>query len=248
MVKYKVMAKKVFSVILSTLLWLNAFAGDHGLIECYERDGDHRSTISFSFEETKPGIFRLAQKGKGDYDTHTNVTWDTESIVELKDNIYRPLKSSRIIYNADGKNIKELKLDYDYNQKLIFFTVITPNITIKKRFPLKGITVDGTNLLILVSKFIENRKPYFYLMTDLANMYKINIKYDKEQAAKIKGKNIETVRVRMFPNMGILDTFIENAITPSYGWYTKGAPCRFLRYEGKEVDRDSKNIITFTNN
>jgi len=242
------MAKKIFICALTALCWFRAFAGDHGTIECYERDGEHRSTIGFSFEQTKPNIFRLSQKGKGDYDIHHNVTWETESIVELKDNIYSPLRSLRVIRDKDGRNIKELKLEYDYNSKLIFFTVTTPNITIKKKFPLKGITVDGSNLLILVSKLIENRKPYFYLMTDLANMYKINIKYDREQPAKIKGKNIEAVRVRMFPDMGILDTFIENTITPSYGWYTKGAPCKFLRYEGKEVDRDSKNVITFANN
>lgn len=242
------MVKKILVLAWVTLFWLKAFAGDHGTIECYERDGDHRSTSSFSFEQIKPDIFRLSQKGKGDYDTHQNVTWETESIVELKDSIYRPLRSLRTIHNQDGRNIKELKLEYNYNSKLIYFTVTTPNITIKKKFPLKGITVDGSNLLVLVSKLIENRKPYFYLMTDLANTYKINIKYDKEQPAKIKGKNIETVRVRMFPDMGILDTFIENTITPSYGWYTKGAPCRFLRYEGKEVDRDSKNVITFSNN
>jgi len=242
------MAKKNFVCILAVLFWFNAFAGDHGTIECYERDGEHRSTSAFSFEQTKPNIFRLSQKGKGAYDTHQNVTWETESIVELKDNIYRPLKSLRNIHDKDGKDLKELKLEYNYSNKLIYFTVTTPNITIKKKFPLKGITVDGSNLLVLVSKLIENHKPYFYLMTDLANMYKINIKYDKEQAAKLKGKNVEAVRVRMFPDMGILDTFIENTITPSYGWYTKGAPCKFLRYEGKEVDRDSKNIITFANN
>jgi hypothetical protein len=242
------MVKKFLVCALTTLFWFKLFAGDRGTIECYERDGEHRSSISFSFEQTKPDIFRLLQKGRGDYDTHRNVTWETESIIELKDNIYRPLRSLRTIRDKDGRDIKELKLEYNYDSKLIYFTVTTPNITIKKKFPLKGITVDGSNLLMLVSKLIENRKPYFYLMTDLANMYKINIKYDKEQQAKIKGKNIEAVRVRMFPDMGVLDTFIENTITPSYGWYTKGAPCKFLRYEGKEVDRDSRNVITFANN
>ena len=238
----------VFAFFLIITACSNSYGFEQGIIECYEHNGTHRSTINFTFEKIKPEMFRLVQKGRGDYDTHRDVTWETESIVELKDNLFRPLKSSRIIHDCDGKNLKELHLDYDYTNDLIFFTVITPNITIKKKFPLKGLTVDGSNLLVLVAKLIENRKDSFYLMTDLANMYRINIKYDKDQTANFKGKSVETVRVRMFPAMGIFDTFLENTITPSYGWYTKATPCKFLRYEGKEVDRDSKNVITFVEN
>ena len=113
------MSKKIFACVLTALVWFKVFAGDRGTIECYERDGEHRSTIAFSFEQTKTDIFRLVQKGRGDYDIHQNVTWETESVVELKDNIYRPLRSLRLIRDKDGRDIKELKLEYNYNSNII---------------------------------------------------------------------------------------------------------------------------------
>ena len=176
------MGKKLLLLTAAIFITFSLYAKDQGVIECYLDNGQRRSTTSFNLEQTdKKNIYRLTQKGEGDYDNHRNAVWSTESTIELRDKLFYPLESSRIIKNRQGMTIKELKISYDYKAKLIFFTVITPNITIKKKFPLKGITVDGANLLVLVAKLVENKEQSFYLMTDLANMYKINIRKQQKK-------------------------------------------------------------------
>ncbi len=238
------MRRSLVILALSFIIGITATA-EIGRLECYQNNGDRRAGISFNLEKIKPGIYRLTQSGRGDYDTQKNVAWETESLLEICDGVYRPLRSRRIFKTAEGQFIKELRLDYVQYKRFFYFTITTPEITITKKFPLTGPMIDSTNLLISLAQLVEKRRPFFYLVTDLANIYKIKIIYERSQTVTFKGQRQEAVRVKMLPDLGIFDKFLENAIAPSFAWYTESSPCRFLRYEGKEVDRDSPGVITF---
>jgi len=239
---------RIFCLLLTFSIAISSYAKEQGKIECYDRASQVlRSSTSFTFNDTDPSNIRLSQKGNGSYDNYKNVSWEITSIMEMDNNIYRPLASERIIKDKAGRIIKQLKLSYDYDQNIINFTLVTPNINLRKKFPIKGITADGTNVLSMTAKLAQNGNKYFFLLTDLGNLYKINIKYLGTENALFRSKPIKATRIRFIPDMGILDNFLENAIPTSYCWFSNNS-YRWLRYEGKEVDRDSKDVVIFLGN
>lgn len=211
-----------------------------------------RSKSSFSTErilEDTSVIYKYAAHGEGDYDEYKNVTFDIEARMEEKNGLIYPIYSFNSIKNKDGTLIMKHEKKFDYAKQKIYCIIsndkgnVIKNIT----FPMKGLTVDGPTMIHFLKTFAghrgESSYKVFYLISEKAQLYKINIKDMGIETLDIASGKISAIRLRLIPDLGLLTGIAKSLIPPTFVWYTAEEPYEWLQYEGLETGIGSTHVI-----
>lgn len=197
-------------------------------------------------------VYKFTEQGKGDYCKYMNVTWETSAEVKIReDGLIFPLLSNRTIWDENRKVIIMYSKLFDYNneQKTVTYTKIDAHGTVlkKKIFPMKGITIENVTLPLFLGYFLSNRdnKEYsqFYLITDEPYFKKISIQIIGEEKIALPEGKFDAIKLRIFPDLGVLNFIARLLAPPLYFWYTADSPYSWLQYEGLECGLGSTHVI-----
>lgn len=216
-----------------------------------KKTSEPRSRISFSIKQTsKDGHkrYEYTSHGKGDYGKYKNVTWDITAEIEAKDDFLYPLYSRRIIKNEKSDIIVEQKKRFDYSRRKIYATVSdgSGRVLKSKIFPIKGRTIDSAAMGYFLRTFAAHRndKAYnsFYVVSNDANLYRLNIKNMGPEVVETPLGKIETIKLKLTPDLGLL-TAIAGFIAPeTFVWLERQTPHAWIKYDGLETNLGSKHI------
>ena len=209
-----------------------------------------RSTFSTKrITENDRIIYKYTAHGEGDYDEYKNVTFYIEALVEEKDGLLYPIYSFNSIKNKDGGLVARYEKKFDYAKQKIYYIISDPKeIAVKKAvFPMKGLTVDGPTMIHFLKTFAAHRgeSSYktFYLISEKAQLYRINIKDMGIETLELPAGKIRAIKLRLVPELGLLTGVAKSLIPPTFVWYTEREPYEWLRYEGLETGIGSTHII-----
>ncbi|MCM8773372.1 MAG: DUF3108 domain-containing protein [Candidatus Omnitrophica bacterium] len=213
-----------------------------------------RSTLSSTFTKLiREGktVYKLTQSGKGNYDKYEDITWTVEAEMEEKDGFLLPNYSIHTLFDNTGKTIIKYEKKYDYDKEKIFYTATDANGKVLKNntFPMKGKTVDDFTMVSFLRKFIPhlNEEGYktYYLLTSEPKLYKIDIKVIGEETLELPAGKIETIKIRIIPDLGLLTGVAKAMVPPTYLWFTKKEPYMWVKYEGLECGLGSTHIVNY---
>ncbi|MCM8756675.1 MAG: DUF3108 domain-containing protein, partial [Candidatus Omnitrophica bacterium] len=208
------------------------------------------STLTKLIRGGKP-VYKITQAGKGDYDKYENITWTVEAEMEEKDGFLLPNYSIHTLVDNSGKIIVKYEKNYDYNKEKISYTATDANGKVLKNntFPMKGKTVDDFTMVSFLRKFIPhlNEEGYktYYLLTSEPKLYKIDIKVIGEETLELPAGKIETIKIRIIPDLGLLTGVAKAMVPPTYLWFTKKEPYMWVQYEGLECGLGSTHIVNY---
>jgi hypothetical protein len=211
-----------------------------------------RSKSTFSTERITEGnriMYKYTARGEGDYDEYKNVTFFIEALVEEKDGLLYPIYSFNSIRNKGGGLVARYEKKFDYVKQRIYYIISDSKETIVKKtvFPMKGLTVDGPTMIHFLKIFAahhgENSYKTFYLISEKAQLYRINIKDMGIETLELPAGKIRAIKLRLVPELGLLTGIAKSLIPPTFVWYTEREPYEWLRYEGLETGVGSTHII-----
>lgn len=209
------------------------------------------STSIAKFYRDSKVFHTFSQNGTGNYDKYENIAWESFAEMEEKEGFLYVIYSIRTIKDKDGFIIIKHEKHFDYDKQKIYYTASdVKGISIKKEtFPMKGLTTDNEALVAFMAFFANhlNDKKYksFYLISNEPRLYRINIRIMKPEVLEINSVKIDTIKLRLIPDMGLL-TGISNAlIPPTFIWYTAKTPYKWLKYEGLETGLGSAHISAY---
>lgn len=221
--------------------------------------GQKRSVVNLIFKRTPAAskdTFLLLQEGRGDYDKLENVTWTFESEMKLENGLWLPLWTTKTFKSLTGNPLLIRQYRYDHeNKKIITRAQDIENGTDKTiTLPMKGLTLDSATLSFFLENFsigvtAESPKK-FYLVTSEQKLYEVNLKFMEEETLTINENPIESLKLRLIANMGILDEVFDRFIPPTFMWFEKNPADghrRWLKYEGLETSLNSKRVIAELN-
>ncbi len=258
--KFSLILFCVFCIKTSLVYSEGTFMKEHGErkgIYVYKKTLEERSDYSFSFEKfSRDGkiFYRFIDSGKGDYSKYEDITWESIAEVEGKEGFLNTVYSIRIIRDKDGETIVKHRKDFDYNKRKIFYTALDKenNVIKKTSFPIKGKTADNITLAYFLKTFVayQGDKKYrsLYLISNEPRLYRITIKVVGSETLKLPFGEIEAIKLRLIPNLGILTGLSSAIIPPTFIWYTKDPPYTWLQYEGMETGLGSSHIIAYISN
>lgn len=224
---------------------------DKEVVYVDKKTGKERSRLSISLRKISREdqiIYQISSRGKGDYDKYQDVTWETTSEMEEKQDLLYPLQSVTVIKEKSGQVSVTHKRRFDYAMKKIFCSLSDAdgNITKEKTFPLKGLTADSATLTYVLKTYVarRNEKKYrdFYLLSDKEKLYRVTIKEIGTEALDLPLGKTECVKLRLVPNLGILTGVIGSLIPPTFVWYIDEPPYEWLQYQGLETGIGSTHI------
>ena len=231
-------------------------AEDKEVVYVDKKTGEERSRLSISLRKISRDdriIYQISSRGKGDYDKYEDVTWETSSEIEEKQNLLYPLQSTTVIKEKSGQVSVMHKRRFDYNRKKIFCSLLNAdgNIIEEKILPLKGLTADSATMTYVLKTYIarRNEKKYrdFYLLSDKEKLYRVTIKEIGTEILDLPSGKVESIKLRLIPNLGILTGMIGSLIPPTYVWYIDEPPCEWLQYQGLETGIGSTHIRAYLN-
>lgn len=211
-----------------------------------------RSKSTFSTEritENNRIIYKYAARGEGDYDEYKNVTFYIEAQVEEKDGLLYPIYSFNSIKNKNGGLVARYEKNFDYVKQKIYYIISDSRGAVVKKavFPMKGLTVDGPTMIHFLKTFAAHRgeSPYktFYLISEKAQLYRINIKDMGIETIELPAGKIRAIKLRLVPELGLLTGIAKSLIPPTFVWYSEKEPYDWLQYEGLETGVGSTHII-----
>ena len=211
-----------------------------------------RSIVTFSTKRILQDgrvTYKYTAHGEGDYDEYKNVIWDIEACMEEKDNLLCPVYSLDCFKDKDGRIIVRHEKRFDYDKQKIYYTISGPEGKIIKNitFPMKGITVDSATLTDFLKTFAahRNEKSYkiFYLISDKAELYRINVKDLGIETLELPEGKIKAIKLRLIPNLGLLTGVANSLVPPTFVWYSEQEPYDWIQYEGLETGMGSAHII-----
>ncbi|MBU4343618.1 MAG: DUF3108 domain-containing protein [Candidatus Omnitrophica bacterium] len=229
---------------------------DKEVVYVDKKTGEERSRLSISLRKISRDdriIYQISSRGKGDYDKYEDVTWETSSEMEEKQNLLYTLQSTTVIKEKTGQVSVMHKRRFDYNRKKIFCSLLDAdgNIIEEKILPLKGLTTDSATMTYVLKTYIarRNEKKYrdFYLLSDKEKLYRVTIKEIGTETLDLPSGKVESIKLRLIPNLGILTGMIGSLIPPTYVWYIDEPPCEWLQYQGLETGIGSTHIRAYLN-
>ncbi|MFH1460106.1 MAG: hypothetical protein ABIG64_07035 [Candidatus Omnitrophota bacterium] len=195
-------------------------------------------------------IYKYNSHTSGDYCKYKNVSWDVTAEMEERDGFLYPLFSKKIIKSSDGKILEahDKQFDYAANTLNIIITNEKGGIAKKKKYTLRGHTTDGDLLAYVLRAYAENidkrTHKQFYLLSDKANLYKTTIQPKLGEEVTLPVGKMETIKMRLIPDLGMLQDAAEYLVPPTFVWFTKAPPHVLLQYEGLEADLGTAHIKT----
>ncbi|MFA5388537.1 MAG: hypothetical protein WC312_02145 [Candidatus Omnitrophota bacterium] len=217
-----------------------------------KKTSERRSASSFFTERILRDnrvIYKYTANGKGDYDEYEDVTFDMEAEMEERDGFLYPIYSSNSIKDKNGDLIVKHEKTFDYSGRRIQYIILdTGGDIIKKAvFPIKGKTVDGPTLIHFLKTFAahRNEKEYraFYLISDRAHLYRVNVRDMGVETLELAGGKIEAIKLRLIPDLGLLTGIAKSMVPPTFIWFTAQEPYDWLQYEGLETDIGSTHVL-----
>lgn len=211
-----------------------------------------RSTLTFSTKRILQDgrvTYKYTAHGEGDYDEYKNVIRDIEASVEEKDGLLCPIYSIDSFKDKDSRAIVRHEKHFDYDKQKIYYTILGPEGKIIKNitFPMKGITVDSATLADFLKTFAahHNEKSYksFYLISDKAELYRINVRDLGIETLDLPEEKIKTIKLRLIPSLGLLTGIANSLVPPTFVWYSEQEPYDWIQYEGLETGIGSAHII-----
>jgi hypothetical protein len=256
----QLIGKILIICFLFTPPWLSAeeiskaFMAEHesaGVIYIDKATSSQRSKLSFSIDRILQDnrlIYKYTAHGEGNYDEYKNITFDIEAGMEEKDGLLYPIYSFNLIRNKNLDLIARYEKSFNYTEKKIRYTVSDAKGTIIKNitFPMKGLTVDSATLVYFLKTFAahhgESSYRTFYLISDKAQLYKINIKDMGIETLEFSNGKINAIKLRLVPDLGLLTGVAKSLIPPTFIWYADQSPYEWLQYEGLETGVGSAHI------
>lgn len=209
-----------------------------------------RSEFSSVVERSEGAVYDLVIEGKGDYGKYSTVFWRVDVRMQEKDGLLYTESSKRVIKDEEGNIVITYEKEFDYPNKKVYFVSRNGkgDIVKEKTFPIKGKITDNNSLIYFLKTFIAHRsdKEYsqFYLISSEPKLYRIKIKVIGDEVLNISKGNINTIKVRLIPQFGILTGLTKAIVPPTFVWYTKKSPYFWLQYEGLETGLGSAHIVS----
>ncbi|MBU1062326.1 MAG: hypothetical protein KJ952_06395 [Candidatus Omnitrophica bacterium] len=220
----------------------------------HKKSALHRSDFSLNIERfSRDGkvFYEFTEHGKGDYGKYEDVMWDITAEMEEQEGLLYTNFSVRIIRDRDNNILIKYEKKFDYDKGKIYYAATDGegNIIKKKTFPIKGVTADNNIMTHFLKAFVAHRgeKKYrsFYLISSEPKLYRINIKIIGSEVLELPRGQVEAIKLRLIPDLGLLTGLSGAVIPPTFIWYTEESPYVWLQYEGLETGLGSAHILVY---
>lgn len=211
-----------------------------------------RSTSSYSFF-VKENSFEIKESGQGAFHQFDLVDWHIHATGAIKNHQLIQHDSLCTIHDLQGAILYEARKTFHYDKKEIIIEIndyTNPRRARKRNFtyPLKGLTVDEACLKTFVKSFVPDLEgkgfSSFYFITFEPALYRVLVKPEGHETLQIAGHQYDCVKIRLIADMGILAHVFDRYVPPTFLWYEKNYPFRWIQYQGLETGRFSANILS----
>jgi hypothetical protein len=216
-----------------------------------QKTQEPRSRLTGQFQMISPGRYLLQENGIGDYGKFQDIQWQLSSIMELKEGLLCPLFTLCVVKDKDtGQKIFTCRKDYDHFNQVI--SVIHRNakdeVIEEFSFPLEGKTTDFATIVYFLKPLaadLQDKEPLrFQMLSSEPALYKVKARWAGAETVSIGGENVDTFKVRITPDLGLLGTMAGGLFPKTFLWYTQEPPYEWLKYQGLESGKGSARIIT----
>lgn len=239
-------SKSLFSLILLLILasslpnlWAQEelFSSEY---TCFDRAGNKRwdSAAKLSFLDEANHIYILTESGRGIFSGFKDkISWRSTLEFESRSDTIIPIKTVRYVYDESGKpqSVATQEFNFMTGEAIYKYEDLVTHKKHEKIFKFKGEIINKLSLALYVRKFLKNgeRKKITFFLSDEPRLYKVNLKVIGEEAIQINGREIDTYKILLDPNLGILNLF-KLFLPRAYMWNAMGPKFTWLKYRGPE--------------
>ncbi|KPJ68558.1 hypothetical protein AMJ44_06315 [candidate division WOR-1 bacterium DG_54_3] len=183
----------------------------------------------------------IKEEGAGIYGKDKKYkTWFSEAYYTLEGDQAIPYQTNIVFKDREGKVIQTIAKIYDPEKGKAVCRIDGK----EQSFEFKKDLIDKELLGTALQNypFEEKREVVFHLLTNEPTLYKITVKYIKQETLIIGGELVKCHKLEMIPDLGLLNIF--GAFVPkTYFWYKIVPPHDFVRYEGLESGLGTPYIV-----
>jgi hypothetical protein len=195
----------------------------------------------------KPNAWILNSRGEGRFHIYDNVNWQSTTELLVQDGHLLPVLAQWDIYQKNNL-VERWTHSYDFLKGKIKFSLTMPLEGVHKNFvfPIKGLTTDYTSLALFLEAVVpavnSDQQYSFYLLTSEPRLYRVNMKYIKEEELRLPSGARQAIKFRLVADMGFLDDMLDRFVSPTFIWYDAAPPHHWLKYQGMETGEGSTVI------
>ena len=239
------------AIILSILLLPNAAAaedgGSAGRCLCNDLKGNKRWEAAVTIkpmEEKNMHVY--IEEGSGVHSGFDGqVRWKTEAEFIADANNIIPMRMKKTFVSPAGAVLFEGLQEFDRAKGEVTCIKRWPasGKVVRKTLRYKGDVVNDCLLGLYTQRYLKNgeRKKTYYLVTNDPNIYKITARFESEEAIPINGKAINSYKIHLKPDAGILGIFA-GLLPQTYIWHRAGGNFDWLKYKGAEDTLNSPEV------
>ena len=214
---------------------------------CSDLKGNERWKGETQISHTdKKDIYLLTERGKGRFSGFKDrISWTATLRFLSTEDIIKPLKMEKQIFNQGGKLITRQTQNFDFaNRKATYcYENLITKRKMEKVFRFKGDIVNRLILGLYIQKFLKNgeREQTVSILSDEPRLYRANIKVIGEEEIECNGRKKMAYKLSLDPDIGLLNIFkfvlpkvyTYHSVTPDYEW---------LKYVGLESNIASPKV------
>jgi len=216
---------------------------------CYDFKGEQRwqatTQISAPADRQK-GNYLLVEKGDGYYSGFKGkVSWVATLDFQSDENIVRPLKMRKEVFDASRQKVSLETQEFDYAGNTV--EVVYEDLVLKKkrqaRFNFSGDVANQLILGLYVQKFLEQgrEKAMFEIVSGEPHIYKVYLRRVKKENIEVNGRSYAAYKLCLDPELGILSV-AKIFLPKAYVWHSSLPKFEWLRYKGLEASLDSPQV------
>lgn len=244
-----------FALIQSPVYSLNwkdfEQSGQAKTLEISNENKRSLSEYSFSLDGNN---FLIENKGTGSYYPFDNTNWLMRAEGNIENGSFVQKSSLLQIKKVNGDIIFKAKQEFNYKSKLIKLQLIDYRekspVEKKYRYPIKGTTICPFSLNHFVKSLMPkalkgDKSQSFYLITYEPALYRVMVRPKGPEKIKINDQKYECLKIRLIADIGIIGRVLDRFVPPTFVWYEKEHPFRWIKYQGLESGRFTPNITSY---
>lgn len=216
---------------------------------CYDFKGDQRwqatTEISAPADRQK-GHYLLVEKGDGYYSGFKGkVSWVATLDFQSNENIVRPLKMRKEVFDATRQRVALETQEFDYADNTV--EIIYEDLVLEKkrqaRFKFSGDIANQLILGLYVQKFLEQGKQQTMveIVSGEPRIYKVRLRQVKKENIDISGRSYAAYKLCLDPELGLLSV-AKIFLPKAYVWHSSLPKFEWLKYKGLEASLDSPQV------
>lgn len=192
-------------------------------------------TMEPAQENGRPAV-HFTEEGKGQYSGFTGpISWTADAVWSA-DGTLRPLRSEKVVKDANGKVIEKERMRFDPARGSVKYERERDGRIVESKqmsVPPDTLAPEGIAGILRFLPFDHLRKQTVHILSNEPKLYEVKVEMRGRERVKTPAGEFECYKVEMVPELGALN-LVRPFLPKEYFWFSTEPSHFWVKYEGLE--------------